>query len=229
LGAQGHKAMFSLSAFANTPLGEASTAAYVLSCGKEDAVAATKSVVEQALFYHAILDRLTGRNALAAQAKALAEKSERALTQAINPAIVERLAHANVLHWAGRNEGVAEELTLKTNEITRKRSAYLEGTYAVHGIEEVMSPEDAVIVVDPFEAEEEKFEEVLVKGVGCAVVAIAPRPTRFPTMIIPALAGLDAYIQLQAGWNMLVEIGCALEINMDKPERARKVGNELVV
>ncbi len=228
LGAKGHKALFSLSAFADTPLGQASTAAYVLSCGKEDAVAATKSVVEQALFYHAILDRLTGQNALAGQARSLARKSEQALKQPIDPAIVLLLANANILHWAGRNDGVAEELTLKTNEITRKRSAFLEGTYAVHGIEEVMSPEDAVIVVEPFEAEEEKFEEVLVKGVGCKVVALAARPTRFPTILIPAEAGLDAYIQLQAGWNMLVEIACALQIDMDKPERARKVGNELI-
>ena len=47
-----------------------------------------------------------------------------------------------------RCDGVAEELTLKTNEITRKRSDFLEGTYAVHGIEEVMAPSDVVFVVD---------------------------------------------------------------------------------
>ncbi len=43
------------------------------------------------------------------------------------------------IYFAGRNNGVAEELTLKTNEITHKKSDYLEGTYAVHGIEEVMN------------------------------------------------------------------------------------------
>jgi hypothetical protein len=31
---------------------------------------------------------------------------------------------------------------------------------------------------------------------------------------------------LCAGWNLLVEIGMTLEINLDKPEWARKVGNE---
>jgi glucosamine--fructose-6-phosphate aminotransferase (isomerizing) len=35
-------------------------------------------------------------------------------------------------------------------------------------------------------------------------------------------------VYLCAGWNLLMEIGMALEINLDKPERARKVGNELV-
>jgi glutamine---fructose-6-phosphate transaminase (isomerizing) len=224
-----HPALFSLSAFSDTPLGQLATQEYVLSCGKEQAVAATKSVVEQALFYHAILDRIAGRRRLAKKQAKLATLAEQALTLQIDPDVTKRLASAQTLHWAGRNTGVAEELTLKTNEITRKRSAYLEGTYAVHGIEEVMTKRDAVIVVDPFESEEEKFEEVLVKGVGCRVVAIASRPTRFPTIRIPKLAGADCYLQLMAGWNLLVEIACALEINMDKTERARKVGNELVV
>lgn len=224
----GHKRLFSLSAFADTPLGAVSSGgAYVLSCGKEQAVAATKSVVEQGLFYHSLLDRLAGGARLAKQTRALARRVEAALTMDIDPAIVRKLAKAEVLHWAGRNDGVAEELTLKANEITRKRSAYLEGTYAVHGIEEVMSRGDAVIVVEPFKAEEEKFEEVLVKGVGCTVVAIASRQTRFPTIKVPGLAGLDGYIRLAAGWNLLVEIGLARKVDLDKTKRARKVGNEL--
>jgi glucosamine--fructose-6-phosphate aminotransferase (isomerizing) len=224
----GHRHLFSLSAFADTPLGAVSSGgAYVLSCGKEQAVAATKSVVEQGLFYHSLLDRVAGGNRLAGQTKALARKVRSALTQAIDPALVRKLARADVLHWAGRNDGVAEELTLKTNEITRKKSAYLEGTYAVHGIEEVMTKRDAVIIVEPFKAEEDKFDEVLVKGVGCTVVAIASRQTRFPTIRVPALAGLDGYIRLAAGWNLLVEIGLACKVDLDTTKRARKVGNEL--
>jgi glutamine---fructose-6-phosphate transaminase (isomerizing) len=60
---------------------------------------------------------------------------------------------------------VAEELTLKTNKITRRKSDYLEGTYAVHGIEEVMEPGDVVFVIDPIDDEIQKFQEVLVDGV----------------------------------------------------------------
>ncbi len=163
LKARGHSALFSLSAFPDTPLGQAGTVAYVLSCGKEGATAATKSVVEQALFYHAILDRVTGANALPRRAKELAEKFSRALSLPVPPAILQKLTAADVIHWSGRNAGAAEELTLKTNEITRKRSAYLEGTYAVHGIEEVMSRQDAVIVLDPFEAEDSQRRTVTPK------------------------------------------------------------------
>jgi glucosamine--fructose-6-phosphate aminotransferase (isomerizing) len=31
-----------------------------------------------------------------------------------------------------------------------------------------------------------------------------------------------------AGWNVLVHVGVALGINLDKPERARKIGNEFM-
>ena len=52
---------------------------------------------------------------------------------------------------------------------------FLEGTYAAHGIEEVMNPDEVLIWVDPFEEEEEKFHEILVRGVGMTAIAIAPR------------------------------------------------------
>ena len=71
------------------------------------------------------------------------------LAPAYRRSLPDALAGARTIFFAGRNDGVAEELTLKTNEIVRKRSDFLEGTYAAHGIEEVMSAEDVVILVDP--------------------------------------------------------------------------------
>jgi glucosamine--fructose-6-phosphate aminotransferase (isomerizing) len=154
---------------------------------------------------------------------------ETALTQPIDASIIKAAIEAPTIYFAGYNDGVAEELTLKTNEITRNKSDFLEGTYAVHGIEEVMDPKDIVFVVDPIEAEIEKFQEVLVKGVKLKVVAIANRKTPFPTIQVPDAGELTPYVYLAAGWNLLVEIGLALKINLDKPTRARKVGNELIV
>jgi glucosamine--fructose-6-phosphate aminotransferase (isomerizing) len=122
---------------------------------------------------------------------------------------------------------VAEELTLKTNEITRKKSDFLEGTYAVHGIEEVMNADDVVIWIDPYEDSLQKFQDVLVKGVGMTVIAVASKPTMFPTIQVPE-SDLQSYVNMAAGWNLLVEVGVKLGINLDKPVRARKVGNEFV-
>ncbi len=227
LGEAGNKNRFGLSANKGTLLEEACEKTFVLTCGWEKAVAATKSVIEQALFYESIIRHIAG-SVKGLACSELSGMIEAALTMPIEADIVAAAAKASTIYFAGYNDGVAEELTLKTNEITRKKSDYLEGTYAVHGIEEVMDSNDIVFVVDPIEAEEDKFQEVLVDGVGLKVVAIANRDTRFPTIRVPDAGELSAYVYLSAGWNVLVEIGLALGIDLDKPERARKVGNELI-
>ncbi len=219
---------FGLTATPDAPMKQHCDETFVLQCGKEDAVAATKSVIEQGLFYHALLQQTAGSPIPAAALASLSSAARTVLEQPIDPALVHRIATAPVIYFSGRNDGVAEEATLKTNEITRKKSAYLEGMYAVHGIEEVMDAADVVIVVDPFPEEEEKIKQVLVDGVGLTVIAVSARPTLFPTVRIPSVAGFDAYLQLLACWNLLVEVGITLGINLDKPTRARKIGNEYV-
>jgi glucosamine--fructose-6-phosphate aminotransferase (isomerizing) len=223
LKASGHRALFALTAYEDSPLDRLAADSCILISGKEEAVAATKTVAEQALFYDSLLRALRGEKMEGL--KDLADKVEEALTLEIDPGLVQRAMNATTIYFAGRNTGVAEELTLKTNEITRKKADFLEGTYAVHGIEEVMSPEELVVVVDPFESEEEKFHEVLIDGVGMEVVAISRRKTSFPTVLIPDAGDYQSYVEIAAGWNLLVEIGIASSIDLDKPERARKVGN----
>lgn len=265
---RGHLHLYGITAHGGSPLEELSHRTYVLRCGAEGAVAATKSVMEQALFYQAIFSQaLLGAVAegqplagelkdrslfgeletqpLVSETNTAGEKGvgfgsgmaalreaapmlEHVLSMELEPEVVRKLAQAETLYFAGRNNGVAEELALKTNEITRKKSDFLEGTYAVHGIEEVMDPVDAVVLIDPFPQEEEKFHEVLVKGVGAYVCAIASRSTFFNTIRIPDGGPFRNYLELAAGWNLLVEIGLQLGIDLDKPVRARKVGNEVV-
>lgn len=222
-------AKYALTAFQDTPLGKVCDDEFILNCGKEDAVAATKSVIEQALFYQKLLYSLMNKEISAETLNTLADLSKQVLEMKIDPEITTTIKNAPIIYFAGRNVGAAEEATLKTNEITRKKSAYLEGTYAVHGIEEVMDASETVLVVEPYAEEEEKFKEVLVDGVGMNVIAISSRKTIFPTIQIPTLEGFDNYLQLQACWNVLIEVGIFVGVNLDKPERARKVGNELIL
>jgi len=192
-------------------------------------VAATKSVVEQALFYSSILRHVEEAvDVMATNQQRAARAAREVLEAELDPEIIGWIAAAPVVYFAGRNNGVAEELTLKTNEITRKKSDYLEGTYAVHGIEEVMEPDEVVIAIDPFPEEMEKFRDVLVGGVGLKVIAVSSRPTIFPTIPIPEIEGYETILQLLAGWNILVHVGVTLGINLDKAQRARKIGNEFV-
>jgi glucosamine--fructose-6-phosphate aminotransferase (isomerizing) len=223
----GHKNIFGLTANKNTKLEELAAKTFVLSCGSEDAVAATKSVAEQGLFYQALLAKVRGECVMC-KLDTLADAVEHALTVAVDPAITKAIANAGTIYFAGRNDGVAEELTLKTNEITRKKSDFLEGTYALHGIEEVMNPNDVVIFIDPFDAEIEKIQQTLIKGVGMKVFAVSSKDTPFPTIKLKDVGEMNTYVQLAAGWNLLVEVGVELGINLDKPTRARKVGNEFI-
>ena len=157
----GNEHLYSLTAFPDSKLESHATQGYVLNCGAEGAVAATKSVVEQALFYRALLEAIEGKPTLKILLDELADKMNEALTDELDPNLVKLIAEAGTIYWAGRNDGVAEELTLKTNEITRKQADFLEGTYAVHGIEEVMNANDVVLWIDPYPDSEEKFAEVL--------------------------------------------------------------------
>lgn len=221
---KGHGNLFGLTANRCTVLESLCHRSFVLSCGKEDAVAATKSVVEQAMFYQSLLVSITGENL---DGKDLAEAFEAALTAQLPEEMITALCNAGTIYFAGRNDGVAEELTLKTNEITRKKSDFLEGTYAVHGIEEVMNEDDVVLLIDPFDQELSKFEETLVKGVGLRVFALSSRETPFPTVKVKDAGSLTTFVYLALGWNILVETGIRLGVDLDKPVRARKVGNEV--
>lgn len=224
----GHKNIFGLTARENTTLSEYAQQTFVLNCGWEQAVAATKSVAEQALVYQEILARVAG-GSIQPQLAALGDAVEAALHVEIDAEITEAIANAGTIYFAGKNNGVAEELTLKANEITRKKSDYLEGTYCVHGIEEVMNADDVVIVIDPFEAELEKIKETLVDVVGLTVITVSTKETIFPNIVVPDQGALQNFVYLAAGWNILIEAGLKLGVNLDKAERARKVGNEFVV
>jgi len=222
-----HSALFGLTANEGTKLATLAHKTHVLNCGKEDAVAATKSVIEQGLFYDAMIRQMLGKCMCGFDE--LPDQIEEALTLEIDPDLVQMVKNADMIYFAGRNNGVVEELTLKTNEITRKKSDFLEGTYAVHGIEEVMDKNEVVIIVEPYASEEAKFMECLVKGVGMKVIALSSRQTSFPTVLIPDAGKMAPYVELAAGWNLLVDIGLALGIDLDKPVRARKIGNEYVL
>ena len=223
---QGNKNLFGVTANKNTPLEDLSSKTNVLNCGKENAVAATKSVVEQSLFYDALFSIYSGKAIGNLSDAGAAVRS--ALEMEIDHKIIDTITNAGTIYFAGRNDGVAEELTLKTNEITHKKSDFLEGTYGVHGIEEVMDKNDVLIIINPFEDEEEKFKECLIDGVGLNIIAISSKDTIFPTIKIPEVGYFQNYVELAAGWNILVETGIALGIDLDKAERARKVGNEFV-
>lgn len=213
---------FGITATPGSVLTETAGKSLVLSCGAEKAVAASKSVIEQALTLQSLLSGDEwGGQAVAADA------ADAVLKEELPQDMIDMIARAETVYIAGRNDGVAEELALKTNEITRQKSAFLEGTYALHGIEEVMTARDVVILVEPFAAEMDKYHEVLAVKAGIPVIAISARQTPFETIRIPSVQGFDAYLQIMAGWNLLTAAGIRRGVDIDRPLRARKVGNSI--
>ena len=223
---QNHDNIISVTASAGTPVMNEAHISYLLTCGKENGVAATKSVIEQALFYDLLFRKLN--NIPLSDLNKLGNLITKVLEMPIPEEIIETLINSKVVYFAGRNNGVAEELTLKTNEIARKKSDFLEGTYAFHGIEEVMDTDEVIVIVDPFKDVEGKYKDILVSGIGLKVIAISTRKTIFPTIIIPEYGDFTNYIEIAAGWNLLVEMGINMGINLDRTLRTRKVGHEFV-
>jgi len=223
---ENHNNIISIIANAGTPVMNETNVSYLLSCGKEKAVAATKSVIEQALFYDLLFKRLNDIP-LPALDK-LGNLITQVLKMPIEEEVIETLINTKFIYFTGRNNGVAEELTLKANEIARKKSDFLEGTYVFHGIEEVMKTEEVVVIIDPFKGEEEVYKKILIDGIGLKVIAISTKKTIFPTIVIPEYGDSTNYIEIAAGWNLLVEIGINMGINLDKTVRARKVGYEFM-
>ncbi|MGI6401918.1 MAG: SIS domain-containing protein [Thermoguttaceae bacterium] len=220
----GHKYLAGVTSNAGTKIFDVTDETILLSCGKENAVAATKSVVEQALVYRAIFADLT-QCPYASDGKKAGEEMRQILEAEYDAEIVKKLADAPFLYFAGRNNGVGEELTLKTNEITRKKCDFLEGTYLLHGVEEVMREGETCVLIEPFESECAKIKELIADRAGVNVIAIATKDTIFPTIKIPENPAFCQFYQLMAGWNLLVHTGIALGVNLDKPARARKIGN----
>ena len=223
---QNHDNIIGIVANAGTPIMNEAHVSYLLTCGKENAVAATKSVIEQALFYELLFRKLN--NMPLPDLNKLGNLITQVLEMPIPKEITKTLINSQVIYFAGRNNGVAEELTLKTNEIARKKSDFLEGTYVFHGIEEVMNTDEVVVIIDPFKDEEEKYKDVLINSIGLKVIVISARKTIFPTIIIPEYGDFNNYIEIVAGWNLLVEVGINTGINLDKTIRARKVGHEFI-
>ena len=77
---RGHSQLFSLTAFPDSKLGSLARRAFVLSCGREGAVAATKSVIEQALFCRALVEAVAGETTLASRLKPLSDMVRQTLT-----------------------------------------------------------------------------------------------------------------------------------------------------
>ena len=131
LGDAGHRSRFGITAREGTKLGELTDECFVLSCGSEEAVAATKSVVEQALVYHSILCNLIDCQCPQNKGKA-ADLAQEVMQVEYDPTVIEKLAAAKFSICRSQYR-CCRRATLKTNEITRKRAIISKGPICFTG------------------------------------------------------------------------------------------------
>ncbi len=222
---KGHEKLYSLTCTPGSALEEHAKKGVVLKTGKEQAVAATMSVIAQAFFYEVLISGFTNQKI---DKHLLAADIDATLNKSISQELLDTLTGADHLFFAGIHNGVAEELTLKTNETVRKKSAYFPGTYLLHGVEEVISKKDVILLVDHLPDHVAKIHHVFVDGIGAKVIGFDDISSLFPSVTCQCShPEHQPYVKLAAGWKILAETGLAMGIDLDKPQRARKIGNEV--
>ncbi|MBT4541282.1 hypothetical protein HOC35_07250 [Candidatus Woesearchaeota archaeon] len=194
----------------NSPYPSTNKNSYILRGGFEQATPATKSVVEQTLFFHALICKLSyreftlGKNGR--ETAIVAEKMIHNLSMDIDEEdIVLRLMQAETIYWIDHNTGVAEELALKTQEITGIRGVYYPGTQILHGPAEGFGINNRIIVVGAknylLSDINELYEQAGEANAGAyALESSADMGINIEAVTTP---GSEVYAQLTAGWNLL--------------------------
>lgn len=220
-----------ITAVADSILAQRSDEKIILTCGFEKGVAATKSVVEQALVYDSLIHHLAASQGKEVDFKLLKEeliKSANAIKNNINlkieKSILEKLAGSNNYYIVGLDNGMGEEITLKSYEIARKKALFFPDTHIVHGVEEAIEG-DCAIIFQPSEFKDylsdfQKFSE----KTHCQLIGI-DNQNLLPGVAVEINEKFSSYCLLAAGWGILRNIGNKLKLDIDHPEKASKVGN----
>lgn len=201
----------------------------ILSSGFEKGVAATKSVIEQGLVYDSLIFNLAQQQGHQVNFEALKKdliETGRKITANINLKLAEatviKLASFKHYFFVGLDNGVAEEIALKSYEITRKIGLFYPDTHLVHGVEEAITG-DAAIIFDPlaFQPYLSDFEKMS-KKTNCLLLGVG---SLIPGLNLQLNENFKNYCFLSGGWALLRNIANHLDLDIDHPEKASKVGN----
>ncbi|MBI2523332.1 SIS domain-containing protein [Candidatus Woesearchaeota archaeon] len=204
----------------------------IMQCGFEKGVAATKSVIEQGLILDSLVLNLAknqGKKINFGKIKKYASDASKSILWNINVNVpnnmVNALANASSVYFIGRKTGVADEITLKSHEIARKSAFFYPDTHIVHGIEESIESSPIVLF------EPSKFKDFISdfrdfsKRIDAQLFGIDSQKI-IEGVKIKSTPYFENYCLLAAGWGLLRNIAKKQNINIDKPKKAVKVGNQ---
>lgn len=205
----------------------------IMGCGFESGVAATKSVMEQALILDSIILHLARkqnrRMKFGGPGRSLRDASNKIahnIGLKLPKNALKSMVQADSIYFIGRDTGVLDEISLKAHEIARKNAFFYPDTDIVHGIEESITP-GPLIIFEP-----SKFRKFLSdfkrfsKSADCSLFGVdSHKSPGINALRIKSNDIFHNYCLLAAGWGILRNISNRLHINMDRPKRAVKIGN----
>jgi len=216
--------LLALSSHHNTPLAELATSIIYTDFCSEKAIGATQSVVIQALIYDLLLIHILGHEL---DLNLLSSVIEVALSIEIPCEVVQTIVNTKRLFVVGADNGVAEEIALKAIETIRKPTFFISGTMMLHGFEEIVESDDVFLLFDPLGEHIERIIDIYCSGIGAKVIMLGTKHPNCLTVPIPSPVDpfFEGYQKLAIGWNLLATIGIEMGVDIDKPTRARKIGN----
>lgn len=220
-----------VTAVEDSVLAQRSEKRIILKGGFEEGVAATKSVVEQALIYDSLifhLAKMQGKEVdfgvLKASLVEAGNYIENNINVDVDNALLEKLEKFDQYYFVGLDNGVAEEMTLKCYEIVRKRAFFFPDTHIVHGVVEAINGGCAVVFgPENFTSYISDFQNFQ-KTTGCELIGVG-ESSFMEGIQIKANETFKDYCLLAGGWGLLRNIAKSLKLDMDHPVRATKVGN----
>lgn len=219
--------IFAITGDRNSPLAKMSSHVYELQTGKEKAVAATKSIVEQTLVCESLIrfmaeEKNFTRIDLAPISKAMRNN----FRKEIPAALLVNISGARTVYFVGGISGVGEEIALKFVELAKKKAKFIPGTQILHGAEEVIEKGDVVFLLfaDRYKKYYDRFKEMKAKT-GCHVYSIGSDVSFADISLeIELISGFKPYCMLPYFWNILARFAQLKGFSLDKGEKIAKVG-----